>query len=134
MTNYATVEDMAALYSLTSEELERAAQLIPIVSASLRTEARKRSRDLDAMLASDPDLRAVATSVTCDIVNRQIEQQSSLGASTLTQESQSALGYSWSGTYTNTGGGLAVLNKDLKRLGLTRPRYGAWDALEGGHA
>lgn len=134
MNNYATVDDMVALYNLTGEELERAAQLIPVISASLRIEARKRSRDFDAMLASDPDLKTVATSVTCDIVNRQLEQQSSLGASTLTQESGSAIGYSWSGTYTNTGGGLAILNKDLKRLGLTRPRYGAWDALEGDHA
>lgn len=131
MSNYATVDDIAALYStLTGEELERAAQLIPIVSASLRTEARKRGRDLEAMIADDPDLRIVLTSVTCDIINRQIEQQTNLGASTLTQESQAGLGYSWSGTYTNTGGGLAVLNKDLKRLGLTRPRYGTLEIYD----
>lgn len=131
MTNYATIDDMAALYSgLTGEELERAAQLIPIVSASLRIEAKKRGRDLDAMAADDPDLQMVLTSVTCDIVNRQIEQQNSTGSSTLTQESQAALGYSWSGTYTNTGGGLAILNKDLKRLGLTRPRYGTLEIYD----
>lgn len=131
MTNYATIDDIAALYGgLTGEELERAAQLIPIVSASLRVEAKKRGRDLDAMVADDSDLSLVLTSVVCDIINRQIEQQNSLGASTLTQESQSALGYSWSGTYTNTGGGLAILNKDLKRLGLTRPRYGTLEVYD----
>lgn len=131
MTNYATIDDIAALYGdLTGEELERAAQLIPIVSAGLRIEAKKRGRDLDAMIADDADMSLVLTSVVCDIINRQIEQQSSLGASTLTQESQSALGYSWSGTYTNTGGGLAILNKDLKRLGLTRPRYGVLEVYD----
>ena len=131
MTNYATIDDIAALYGgLTGEELERAAQLIPIVSAGLRVEARKRGRDLDAMTVDDPDMSLVLKSVTCDIINRQIEQQSSLGASTLSQESQSALGYSWSGTYTNTGGGLAILNKDLKRLGLTRPRYGVLEVYD----
>lgn len=131
MTNYATIDDIAALYGgLTGEELERAAQLIPIVSAGLRIEAKKRGRDLDAMIVDDADMSLVLTSVVCDIINRQIEQQNSLGASTLTQESQSALGYSWSGTYTNTGGGLAILNKDLKRLGLTRPRYGTLEVYD----
>lgn len=128
---YVTVDEYAALYGgLTGEELERAAQLIPIVSASLRVEARKRGRDLDAMIVDDPDMTLVLKSVVCDIVNRQIEQQNSLGASTLTQENQAALGYSWSGTYTNTGGGLAILNKDLKRLGLTRPRYGVLEVYD----
>lgn len=131
MTSYATIDDIAALYGgLTGEELERAAQLIPIVSAGLRIEAKKRGRDLDAMIVDDADMSLVLTSVVCDIINRQIEQQSSLGASTLTQESQSSLGYSWSGTYTNTGGGLAILNKDLKRLGLTRPRYGTLEVYD----
>lgn len=131
MTSYATIDDIAALYGgLTGEELERAAQLIPIVSAGLRIEAKKRGRDLDAMIVDDADMSLVLRSVVCDIINRQIEQQNSLGASTLTQESQSSLGYSWSGTYTNTGGGLAILNKDLKRLGLTRPRYGTLEVYD----
>ena len=40
----------------------------------------------------------------------------------MTQESQSALGYSWSGTYFNAGGGLFVKNSELKRLGLRRQK------------
>ena len=41
--------------------------------------------------------------------------------------SQSALGYSVSGTYAVPGGGIgnAIMDRDLKRLGLKRPRIGA---------
>lgn len=70
---------------------------------------------------------SIVKSVTVDIAARYIEQNSSGQSSTLSQESQSALGYSWSGTYVNTGGGVSILNKDLKRLGLTRQRYGMVD-------
>ena len=44
----------------------------------------------------------------------------------MTQESQSAINYSWSGTYAIPGGGFAaaIMKNDLKRLGLRRQRYG----------
>jgi hypothetical protein len=44
----------------------------------------------------------------------------------MTQESQSALGYTWSGTYAIAGGGIAqaIMRNDLKRLGLKRQNYG----------
>ena len=40
----------------------------------------------------------------------------------LKQESQTALGYNWQGTYAIPGGGIAgaIMNNDLKRLGLVR--------------
>ena len=47
----------------------------------------------------------------------------------LSQESQSADGYTWSGTYAIPGGGIAsaIMNNDLKRLGLRRQKYGVID-------
>ena len=47
----------------------------------------------------------------------------------MAQESQSGLGYSWSGTYAVPGGGIgnAILPSDLKRLGLKRQRIGIYD-------
>ena len=47
----------------------------------------------------------------------------------LSQESQSANGYTWSGTYAIPGGGIAgaIMNNDLKRLGLCRQKYGVID-------
>ncbi len=126
--NYLTLEGLTYLYpNLTEEEKETAEILIPIASAGMREEARKRGRDLDIMIRENPDLALIAKSVCADIINRQLEQQNAPGPSTLSQESQAALNYSWSGTYVNTGGGLTILNKDLKRLGLLRPRYGVID-------
>jgi hypothetical protein len=45
----------------------------------------------------------------------------------MSQESQSALGYSWSGTYAIPGGGIAnaVMKNDLKKLGFTIQKIGA---------
>jgi hypothetical protein len=44
----------------------------------------------------------------------------------MTQESQSALGYTWSGTYAVAGGGIAnaILKNDLKKLGIMRQQMG----------
>ena len=59
--NYATIADIVALFRpLTEEEVERANALIPTVSARLRVEAGKVGKDLDAMIAADPDLSEVA--------------------------------------------------------------------------
>ena len=45
---------------------QRAAELLPVICASLRAEAKKAGRDLDAMIAADADLAAVAKSVTVE--------------------------------------------------------------------
>ncbi len=125
---YATVDDVSALWkTLTNEQQEMARNLLPIVSDSLRMEAKKTGQDLDAMIENGAVYASVVKSVTVDIVSRYLENVSANRSSTLSQESQSALGYSWSGTYANTGGGISILNKDLKRLGLTRQRYGLVD-------
>ena len=42
----------------------------------------------------------------------------------MVQESQSALGYTWSGTYLSPGGGLFIKDSELKRLGLKRQKIG----------
>ena len=125
---YATVDDVSALWkTLTNEQQEMARNLLPIVSDSLRMEAKKTGQDLDAMIENGAVYASVVKSVTVDIVSRYLENVSANRSSTLSQESQSALGYSWSGTYANTGGGISILNKDLKRLGLNRQRYGMVD-------
>ena len=68
--------------------------------------------------------------MTVDIVARVLRQ--SQNGEPLAQESQSALGYTWSGTYAIPGGGIAgaIMKNDLKRLGLRRQQYGVmylWD-------
>ena len=126
--NLASVNDVNSLWKhLSNAEQEQVEALLPIVSDSLRQEAKRVGKDLDKMIAKGEILPNVVKSVVVDVISRYLDQLSSDNASTLSQESQSALGYSWSGTYVNTGGGMSILKKDLKRLGLIRQRFGMVD-------
>ena len=128
MENLASVNDVNSLWKpLSNAEQEQVEALLPVVSDSLRQEAKRVGKALDEMIAKGEILPNVVKSVVVDIISRYLDQLSSDNASTLSQESQSALGYSWSGTYVNTGGGMSILKKDLKRLGLTRQRFGMVD-------
>ena len=129
MADYATIDDITKLWrKMTPEEIERAESLIPVICASLRSEAKKVGRDLDAMIAEDPDLALVAKSVTVDVVARTL--LTSTNDEPMTQTSESALGYSLSGTYLVPGGGLFIKRSELARLGLKRQRYGVIDLYE----
>lgn len=122
--NYATVDDVISLFRLlTPAETERAEALIPIICDSLRYEAEKVGKDLDAMVTDNQSLAGVAKSVTVDVVARTLN--TSTTAEPMSQMSQSALGYSVSGTYLVPGGGLFIKKSELARLGLRRQRYGA---------
>lgn len=121
--NYADINDLIALWrALTPDEITKATALIPVVCASLRTEAKKVNMDLDALVADDADLSIVAKSVTCDIVARAL--MTSTSGEPMTQFSMSAGGYSQSGTFLNAGGGLFIKKSELARLGIRRQRYG----------
>lgn len=122
---FATVQDVETLWRpLSAEEQERAANLLPLISDELRVIARGVGKDMDEMVASDEAYASVAKLVTVDVCVRVLRQ--STDGDAMTQESQSALGYSWSGTYAVPGGGIAnsILNNDLKRLGLKRQQIG----------
>ncbi|MBQ3839377.1 MAG: hypothetical protein II819_05435 [Fibrobacter sp.] len=110
---------------MTTEETERATYLLPVVSDSLREEAALRGYDLDEMVATSTTLASVATSVTVDIIARQLRTATT--GEPMNQESQSALGYSWSGTYAVPGGGLPIMRNDLKRLGIMSQKLGVVD-------
>lgn len=115
--DYATIQDMTVLWRpMTPEETERASALIPVVSSSLRTEAKKRGKNLDEMVTDDADLAVVAKSVTVDVVARTL--MTSTDQEPATQFSQSAMGYSFSGSFLVPGGGLFIKKSELDRLGL----------------
>lgn len=123
MGNYATVQDVYELWrNMTTEEETRAECLIPVVCASLREEAKKVHKDLDAMIDEDEDLAEVARSVVVDIVARTL--MTSTNQEPMSQFSQSALGYTVSGTFLSPGGGLFIKKSELARLGLRRQRIG----------
>lgn len=124
--DYATIADVTSLFrALTLEETERAEALIPVVCSSLRYEAEKVGKDLDVMIADSENLAEVAKSVTVDVVARTLNTSTS--AEPMSQMSQSALGYTVSGTYLVPGGGLFIKKSELARLGLRRQRYGVID-------
>lgn len=119
MNAFATVADIETLWRpLTTDEEARAEAMLPLLSDALRVEANAYGKDLDAEAESDATFASVLKLVTVDITCRVLRQSTEGDA--LTQESQSALGYSWSGTYAVPGGGIAgaIMFKDLKRLGI----------------
>lgn len=124
--NYATPDDIIALWRpLTSEEMDRAKALIPIVCDSLRAEAKRVGMDLDALTKEDGALKSVAKSVVVDVIARTL--MTSTNQEPMTQYSESALGYSVSGSFLVPGGGLFIKRTELQRLGLRRQRYGVMD-------
>lgn len=130
MSDFATTEDIISLKgSLTNDELEKAEAWLPIVSDTLRYEAEKVGKDLDSMIEKSSAFKHVLESVTVDIVYRALKEQdnSSSGQSVMSQVTQSALGYSLTGTFANAGGGLYIKKSELARLGLRRQRYGFVD-------
>ena len=126
MNAFATLEDITNLWrDLKSDEIEKAGNLLEIVSNSLRYEATKVGKNLDEMIAQNEALASVAKSVTVDVVARTL--LTSTESEPMTQFSQSALGYSVTGTYLVPGGGLFIKKSELSRLGLRRQKVGVMD-------
>lgn len=123
MEPFATVQDAMGLWrTMTADEQERAENLLPVISDTLRYEAEKVGKDLDKMIEAHVYLANVVKSVTVDVLARTL--MTSTDAEPMTQVAESALGYSYSGTYLVPGGGLFIKKSELARLGLRRQRYG----------
>ena len=123
MDNFATIEDIRTLWrALTPEEEERASALLQKVSSILRSEADKVGKDLDLMIQQKPYLADVATSVTVDVVSRALATPTN--QEPVSQFTESAMGYSYSGTYLVPGGGVFIKKAELARLGLKRQKMG----------
>lgn len=126
MANFATIEDIEKLWrNLKPAERERAEGLLEIVSDSLRVEADKVGKNLDELAADSDAYASVLKSVTVDVVARTL--MTSTDQEPMTQMTESALGYSYSGSFLIPGGGLFIKDTELKRLGLKRQRYGVID-------
>lgn len=129
MEDFATVDELQKLWrNLKPDEQERAKALLKIVSDSLRVEARKVGKDLDKLVEADSDYANVVKSVTVDVVARTL--MTATDQEPMTQISESALGYSFSGSYLVPGGGLFIKDSELKRLGLKRQRFGVMEIYD----
>lgn len=126
MVSFATLADVLEITGkdYTDEEMNRIETLLELVSDTLRVYATDIGKDLDEMAAASTAYANVVKLTTVDIVVRAMRQ--SFDGDPVSQESQSAIGYTWSGTYAIPGGGIAgaIMRNDLKRLGLRRQKYG----------
>lgn len=120
---FATLDDVTTLFRpLQPSEIVKSTKLLKVVSDSLRVAAAQVGKDLDCMIQASPALATVATSVTVDVVGRALN--TSTESEPMTQVTQSAGGYSASGTYLVPGGGIYIKKSELARLGLRRQRIG----------
>lgn len=122
MTTYVSMDDVISLWRpLKRDEITRVNYLIPVVEDNLRLEARKAGKDLD-ILAQDETYRSVLKSVIVDVVARTL--MTSTDSEPMTQFSESALGYSYSGNFLVPGGGLFIKKSELNKLGLRKQKIG----------
>ena len=129
MEPFATVQDAVGLWRpMTADEQERAENLLPVISDTLRYEAEKVGKDLDKMIEAQVYLTNVVKSVTVDVLARTL--MTSTDAEPMTQMAESAMGYSYSGTYLVPGGGLFIKKTELARLRLRRQRYGVMEPYD----
>ena len=133
MASFATVADVLEITGkdYTGAEMNRIETLLELISDTLRVYATNIGKDLDKMADASTAYANVLKLTTVDIVIRAMRQ--SFDGDPLTQESQSAIGYTWSGTYAIPGGGIggAIMKNDLKRLGLRRQKYGTIEFYDG---
>lgn len=128
--DYATINDLESVYrTLNEEEKSKAEKLIGLASSLLRVQAKKVHKNLDEMIEEDADIREVARLVVIASVTRVLSKRTNQSGfeGPVTQYSESALGYSVSGSFLNPGEDIYFLNNELKRLGLKRQRYGVMD-------
>ena len=133
MSDFATLEEVLAIEGVTytADQQSRVESLLPLVSDLIRRAGADVGMDIDALVeANENGYASVVKLVTCDVVAR-VMRQSTTG-DPMSQEAQSALGYSWSGTYAIPGGGvtMSLMRNELKTLGIRRQRYGVMDIWE----
>ena len=130
LTPYATLQDVMDLtgQTYTSEQQDRINQLLAVVSDRLRQYAYNVNTDLDTLISEGKVLTSVVKSVVVDVTTRALATR--LDQTPTTNFSQSALGYSVSGTYLVPGGGIFIKNAELRALGLLRQRIGVLEFFD----
>ena len=130
---FVTLAELEALTGVryTDDDLVRAETMLPLVSDLIRVEGHKCGVDVDARIETDSAYESVVKMITCDVVSRAMRQSKT--GDPLSQESQSGLGYSWSGTYAIPSGGVAMslMNNERKMLGFKRQKYGVMEIWDG---
>lgn len=130
---YATVDDLRRLRSLTAQEEEAAAVLLPQASSKLRLTAQRYRVDIDARIADEATGEDYALAVQSVVVAAVFRALSALGQSaTATQNTESIGAYSLTYTFANAGQQLYFLRNELRELDLLRQTFGMLDIYGGG--
>lgn len=130
---YATVSDVAAFTgkTYTSDEQARITDLCSTVSDRLRQYAFNCGKNLDLMMSTGNPLASVVKSVTVDVVVRTMATPTD--ETPMTQYTESALGYSVSGTYLVPGGGIFIKKSELQQLGIKKQQLGVIELYDSGN-
>lgn len=130
-----TVDDVIDLFRpLEADEIDKAGHLLEIVEDQLLLRAHESGKDLDDMIENIPGYKNTFKSVVVDIVARNLMTPTS--GEPMSSYSESALGYSFSGTFLNPGGGLFIKKSELIKLGFGRQKirglelYGTYECNE----
>lgn len=131
MTSYATIDDVIALRgAVSAEAATRLPKILEICSAELRLIAKNHGLNLDEMV-EDEDLAMAVKKGVCDAsVNYYNATESN--DPIMTQFSQSAGGYSISGTLANAGGAFYFPKKFLRDIGLAAQKVGVIEVFDYG--
>lgn len=119
---YASKQDVIDLWrALKPDEATRVEKLIPVVCSCLDADAlRYRKKTVQAMIDDGEVATDTVKSVVVDVITRMVSTPTNQAP--MTQMSESALGYSVSGTFLTPGGGVFIKRAELARLGILRQR------------
>lgn len=129
MSEYATAQDIIdSGRTLSSQEMDIASAKIAEASAMIRLRAKALNKDFDKMISDNADLGTVAKSIIVSCVIRYLNDSKTEPA--MSQVSQSAGGYSFSGTYAAAGARVSIWDSEWKLLGLKRQQYGTLEMYD----
>ena len=132
MISYATTTDVIAYKgAISADMMERMDKILETCSAELRLIAKRQGKDLDQMIADDED---IAVAVTKGVVDSSVNYYyaSENKEPIMTQFSQAAGGYSFSGTLANAGGAFYFPKKFLRDIGLSTQKVGTIEVFDYG--
>lgn len=133
MNSYANTDDVIAFKGpQTADAIARLNTILPACSAELRLIAKNQNKNLDNMIADDPDIElAVKKGIIDASMNYYYSSESK--EPLMTQFSQAAGGYSISGTLTSPGGAFFFPKKFLKDIGLSCQKISTIEVFDYGY-
>lgn len=130
MIIYATTDDVIKFRGpQETSTLTRLTEILPSCSASLRRYATMAGIDLNALVEDDEDVKELTKKAVVDASFYYLSSLSQ-NETLLSQFTQSAGGYSLTGTLANVGGGFYFPKSVLRTLGIVRPKVSSFEVFK----